>query len=73
MTLCSLVGGYQHFTSTLKMEAGDFSETLVTTYQTARCHNTDDYNLNAMFVRFEVPTAVKLKIKVCWDVSRCDI
>lgn len=30
MTLCSLVGGYQRFTSTLKMEAGDFSETLVT-------------------------------------------
>ena len=31
-------------TSTLKMEAGDFSETLVTTYQIARCHNTEDYN-----------------------------
>jgi hypothetical protein len=52
MTLCSLVGGYQHFTSTLKMEAGDFSETLVTTYRTALCHNTEDYNLNPMFVRF---------------------
>lgn len=62
MTLCSLVGGYQQFTSALKMEARDFSETLVTTYQTAFCHNTEDYNLNSIFGRFEVLGAVKLKI-----------
>ena len=62
VTLCRLVGGYQHFNFTLKMEAGHSSETLVTTYQTACFHNTEDYNLNSMFVRFEVLTAVKLKI-----------
>lgn len=38
------------------------SETLVTTHQTAQCHNAKDHNLNSMFVRSEVFTAVKLKI-----------
>jgi hypothetical protein len=46
------------------MEAGDSSETLVTTCQNALCHNTEDYNLNSTFVRSEVFAAVMLKIWV---------
>jgi hypothetical protein len=46
MTLCSLVGGYQHFKGTFCLHG-----TLLTTYRTTWCHNPEDHNLNLTTVR----------------------
>jgi hypothetical protein len=45
VTLCSLVGGYQLFGEMYpRMEEMCSSKTLVTIYQSKRCHNTEDHN-----------------------------
>jgi hypothetical protein len=56
---CSFVNGYRLFiehavsifrtkvTSTLKIEAVCFSKIRVSTYNTARCHDPEHYNLNS--------------------------
>jgi hypothetical protein len=46
--LCSLESGYQCFTSTLKKKATNYSEMMVTTYQTTWFHNPQDHSLKSI-------------------------
>lgn len=44
--LCYNTASFRYKNSTLKMEAVCASETMVSTYQTARCRELEEYNMN---------------------------
>jgi hypothetical protein len=51
MTVPCLVGWYQRFGSTLKVEAKHSTETFVSTYETTQCHHVSKTMTLALYVQ----------------------